>query len=211
MPPKRDLIGKRFGRLVVTAEAGRKNGRVVWECLCDCGSTTQKVGGDLLSGRCNSCGCIRAERNNHYIHGDSRTRLHRIWSLIIDRCENQNNWNYRNYGGRGIYLCEEWHSYLAFKDWSMSNGYSSELSIDRIDNDGPYAPWNCRWATRVEQANNTRANRKVLQYTTNGELVAEFPTVRAASRAVGRSDGNIINVCKGKQVTAGGYIWRYAE
>lgn len=211
MPPKKNLIGNRYGRMVVVLEAGRKHGRVVWECKCDCGNIVLKVGGDLESGRSKSCGCIRAERNNHYIHGDSHTRLHHIWTLMLDRCGNSNNPNYHHYGGRGIEVCEEWRSYLPFKEWALSHGYQDGLTIDRINNDGNYCPDNCRWATMKEQANNTRHNQRVLQYTLDGDFVAEYPTVRSASRAVGKSDGNIVNVCRGKQKTAAGYCWKYAE
>lgn len=99
-------------------------------------------------------------------HGLSKTRIYRIWCKILRRCENKLDARYAYYGGRGITVCEEWHDFMIFYDWSMRNGYRDDLSIDRIDNDGPYAPWNCRWTNAKEQSNNRRSNIKV-EY--NGE------------------------------------------
>lgn len=212
MPPFKDLTGARFGRLVVIKRLeNNQNNRIRWLCQCDCGRTTEKTGNDLKSGRSRSCGCMRLERPNHYIHGDSHTRLHRIWSLIIDRCKNKNNKNYHNYGGRGITLCAEWHTYLAFKEWALSHGYSSELSIDRIDNNKGYSPGNCRWTDAMTQATNTRAARRVIQCTTDGDFVSTYPTVSSAARAVGKNCSGIIAACKNKQKTSAGFKWRYAD
>lgn len=88
-------------------------------------------------------------------HGLSKTRIYRIWRLMKRRCYNQNSENYHRYGGRGIKVCDEWrNSFMNFYNWSMSNGYNDNLTLDRKDNDADYMPSNCRWATFKDQENN---------------------------------------------------------
>ena len=100
--------------------------------------------------------------NMSYTHGLSGTRIYHIWEGIKKRCYNQNEKCYCHYGGRGIIVCDEWEDdFLAFYRWAMANGYSDELTIDRIDNDGNYEPSNCRWATTKEQSTNRRNNQYV--------------------------------------------------
>ena len=92
-------------------------------------------------------------------HGMSKTRLYSIWRHMKDRCNNPNNNWYHLYGGKGIRVCDEWNNdFIAFKNWSMLNGYDENLSIDRIDGDKNYCPENCRWSTPLEQSNNTARN-----------------------------------------------------
>lgn len=163
MGKKVNLIGQRFGRLVVIEEAPRHpSGHAMWICKCDCGNTTQPImGSDLRSGKVQSCKCLRNEllSKNVKKHGMAKTRLHRIWQNMKNRCSNPNVPCYSEYGGRGITVCDEWvHDFQAFHNWAMANGYADDLSIDRVDNDGNYCPENCRWVSQIEQSNNLRKN-----------------------------------------------------
>ena len=165
-----DMTGKKFGHLTVLGRAPDKfssSGEKIinWYCKCDCGNEDIVVvnGRNLRNGHTTSCGC-RIGNPKHGMHG---TRIYNIYRGMVRRCYNQNDKYYYRYGGRGIYICDEWYGYgdgfINFYNWSMSHGYLDDLTIDRIDNDGPYAPWNCRWATMKTQCNN-RSNNDYITY-----------------------------------------------
>jgi len=167
---KIDLVGQKFQRLTVIEDTNRRNnGNVIYRCECICKKETFVTSQSLRSGKRKSCGCLAKEKIGklNRTHGESNTRLHGIWKGIKKRCKNKNTKNFKNYGGRGITVCEEWSkSYVTFREWALKNGYHESLEIDRINNNGNYEPSNCRWVTRKEN-NNNRRNSRLL--TINGE------------------------------------------
>lgn len=190
---KNDLTGKRFGRLLVVKKIENnspKDRNGMYECVCDCGNKTIAYQSNLLQGKTTSCGCFQKEEASKRFstHGMTKTRLYKTYFNMKQRCLDQSNKSYHNYGGRGIKICEEWmESFLNFANWALSNGYSDSLTLDRIDVNGDYCPENCRWATIKEQSNNQRktiwveilGNKKSLKEWTN---FMEWPYGRYEAR-----------------------------
>lgn len=129
-----------------------------------CGTEFRTQTSMVKCGHTKSCGCYREQvikNGTNKKHNLCNTRVYRIWRNIKNRVLNPKKENYINYGGRGITICDEWkNDFMSFYTWAMENGYSDELSIDRIDNEGNYEPSNCRWTTRTMQSRNQRISNK---------------------------------------------------
>ena len=162
-----DLTGKKFGKLKVIEYYGNnKYGKALWLCQCDCGKTKIIVGNSLLSKLTSSCGCFNKEmaRNRKIKHNLSQGKLYKVWQGMKTRCYNKNFIYFKNYGGRGINICNEWkNDFSSFYNWAINNGYKENLTIDRINNDGNYEPSNCRWITRAEQNRNQRKTKNKIK------------------------------------------------
>jgi len=156
----KNLIGQRFGRLIVLGpigKSGRK--RILWLCQCDCGGKITVEAGRLRGGNTRSCGCLQIAAR--MTHGMSGTRTYHTWVSMRQRCHDPNHTAYARYGGRGIFVCERWRD--SFQNFFADMGKRPEgKSLDRIDNNGSYSPGNCHWATPLEQANNTRQTRYIM-------------------------------------------------
>lgn len=163
MPPSPrmiDLRGQRFSRLVaIDISQHQSKGDTKWICLCDCGNRAEIRAQNLKRGVAKSCGCLKREKST--THGLSKTQEHRIWRGLFDRCYNPNKPKiYARYGGRGIVVSDEWHNFANFYR-DMGKRPNNGMTVERVDNNGPYAGWNCKWATRVAQGRNRRDNRLI--------------------------------------------------
>lgn len=167
-------IGDKFERWTVIDYAqSNKHRAKMWMCRCDCGTERIVSANSLKNGASKSCGCYHSDimkdvgHKANTTHGMSETRLYAIYKHMLNRCYNVNDISYKNYGQRGVIMCDEWkESFESFMNWALANGYKDNLSIDRINVESNYSPSNCRWSTEKEQANNRRSNRN---YTYNGE------------------------------------------
>lgn len=185
---KDNLVGQRFGRLVVLREGPKtKSGRVRWHCICDCGNELDVYGPSLKSGNTKSCGCYHRDRarERHLKHGygasKNRPRIYSVWCAMKSRCYQQKHPEFSRYGGRGIEVCDDWrNSFEDFKEWADKTGYSDDLEIDRIDNDKGYYPENCRWVTRKENSNNRSANKRVF-FRGNLRTISEIADITGLS------------------------------
>lgn len=186
--PLPDLTGQRFTRLLVLRPSlpvfmsGKL--RPAWKCLCDCGKTAICLGESLRTNHTKSCGCLHLEKNrtNNLLHGHNRVGKrspeYKSWDAMTQRTSNPNFIDYKNYGGRGIAVCERWRK---FENFLADMGARPDgMSLDRINNDGNYEPGNCRWATRMQQRQNARPMRR--GYKQNYRRTPEHTAKLLASR-----------------------------
>lgn len=164
-----DMLGTTHnGCEVISREESNERGLAMWRVRCFCGNEFNTSGASIRNGRTKSCGCTRntwAKKMGkmNRTHGETRTRLYVIWKNMKSRCYDTAHKSYKYYGGRGIEVCNEWiDSYESFRNWANLNGYTDDLTIDRIDNNEHYTPNNCQWADTKTQQRNTRRNVYVL-------------------------------------------------
>ena len=181
--PAADLSGQRFGKLVAIERVNQKGERPKWLCKCDCGNEKVVSSCGLLNGRTKSCGCLTSEKNieRSTTHGCTKSRLYRVWIGMKSRCENDKRECYKNYGGRGISVCEGWKDFSVFREWALSTGYDETAAhgvctLDRIDVNGDYCPENCRWVTMKTQCRNKRGNR-FIEFNGDRKTVAEWSEI----------------------------------
>ena len=164
-PKAIDITGERFGRLTAVKRIGKdKRNNALWLCKCDCGNEVVRATAELKKRNNHSCGCLAKEHlddmaNANTTHGMSGSRLYGCYKGMMSRCYRPKDIHYNAYGKRGITVCKEWKNKpKAFIEWALANGYSDDLTIERIDVNGNYEPSNCTWIPMIEQYDNKRQN-----------------------------------------------------
>lgn len=177
-----DITGQKFGRLTVIKLdhiVNKKHGpESYWLCKCDCGNEKIIRKDHITGNKTLSCGCLQKEKASkiNSTHHLSKSRIYYIWASMKSRCSLKTDTNYARYGAKGIKVCDEWQNFEPFYNWAINNGYKDNLSIDRIDVYKDYCPENCRWANRIQQANNKSNNTKI-KYNNEEHTLAEWAKI----------------------------------
>ena len=162
----KDITGNKYGMLTAINPICSKNGKVVWQFLCDCGNNYFTISTAIKFGSIVSCGCHRKRQQ-----GMGASREYHIWNKMIDRCTNQDAKDYKRYGGRGIKVCSRW---MKFENFFFDMGKApKEKSLDRIDNNGDYSKANCKWSTNAEQHRNKSTN-VVITYQGESKILTDW-------------------------------------
>ncbi len=178
-----DLTGRKFSRWLVVSHSEYRRPHQLWLCRCECGVEKIIQANSLLIGTTKSCGCLRREVNQtlHRTHGSCGSPLYKAWAAMRARCNNVNGAQYKNYGGRGITVCDRWNDFAKFQ-LDMAPTWSVGMTVERIDVNKGYSPQNCKWIPAHEQSNNRRDT--VYVETLEGRM-----TIRDAARRAGVSRG----------------------
>lgn len=172
---RRYKVGDKFGNLTIIRmpEGNLHTEKVL--CKCDCGKEVECFLNNLTRGTSTSCGCLRSyyAKQSRNCHGESRSRLYMEWNRTKTRCYNKNTHYYKNYGGRGIKVCDEWQTYWPFREWALAHGYRDDLTLERIDVNGDYCPENCTWIPMKEQANN-KQNSHYITFNGQKKTIAQW-------------------------------------
>ena len=188
--PFKDRTGERYNRLTAIEYISSNVSGSRWKWRCDCGNIITPQTGAVTWGRTKSCGCLNDERRksglNRLQHGDAkrgiRKKIYMKWASMLARCRNAHTKAYRYYGKQGVKVCKEWLIYENFRDWAYENGYTDDLTIDRISNDKGYNPKNCRFVTKKEQARNKK-NTRTITYNNKTQCIGAWAEKLGVSHA----------------------------
>lgn len=174
----KEITGQKFGRLTVLEMLDERiNNYVACKCRCDCGNIIIVQSGHLRSGHTQSCGCYKSDRikETHCTKASQFPRLYGIWGKMKERCTNKNCKGYKDYGSRGIKVCNDWfNDFENFCLWALDNGYKDTLTIERINVNGNYEPQNCTWIPSEEQSKNRRINIYIDDYDGSKLILEDF-------------------------------------